>query len=340
MNPPPLELDRAQVGEFASQVLQMCLVYWQGVGERPVWTPPDARALDQALRQPVPEQPNSPDAVLELLRSKVFTAQAHLAHPRFFGFVPSAGKFVSALGDLMASVHNPFAGSWLEGAGAQTVERTVIEWLAREAGLPFGAGGLFLSGGSISNLTAIMAAREAKFKNASWSRGAIYFSDQTHVSVRRMLRYLGFDARQIRVVPADPATDRLPVDGLRALMEADLRDGYIPFCVVANAGTTNTGAVDPLPEIAALCKERGAWLHADGAYGGLAVMCDEGRAALRGLELADSITMDPHKWLFQPYASSCLLVRDPKTLASAFRIAADYLQDADGTGICGTTGRS
>ncbi|MBM3793811.1 MAG: hypothetical protein FJW31_07030 [Acidobacteria bacterium] len=145
-----------------------------------------------------------------------------------------------------------------------------------------------------------------------------------------MLRHLGFDSRQIRVAPADPATDRLPVEGLRALMDADLRDGYIPFCLVANAGTTNTGAMDPLPEIAALCKERGAWLHVDGAYGALAVMCDEGRAALRGMELADSITMDPHKWLFQPYASSCLLVRDPKTLASAFRIAADYLQDAEG----------
>ncbi|MBM3793812.1 MAG: hypothetical protein FJW31_07035 [Acidobacteria bacterium] len=177
--PPPLERGHPQLAEFVGEVLQMCLAYWQGVGERPVWSPPEARALDQALRKPITERPTAPDAVLELLRSKVLTTQAHLAHPRFFGFVPSAGNFVSALADLIASVHNPFAGSWLEGAGAQTVERTVIEWLAREAALPFGARGLFLSGGSISNLTAIMAARKAKFKNASWSRGAIYFSDQT-----------------------------------------------------------------------------------------------------------------------------------------------------------------
>jgi glutamate/tyrosine decarboxylase-like PLP-dependent enzyme len=113
-------------------------------------------------------------------------------------------------------------------------------------------------------------------------------------------------------------------------MEADDRDGLIPFCVVANAGTTNTGAVDPLPELAALCRERKVWLHANGAYGAAAVMCEEGKAALRGLELADSVVMDPHKWLFQPYACSCLLVRDQKALTNTFRTGADYLQDAEG----------
>jgi glutamate/tyrosine decarboxylase-like PLP-dependent enzyme len=113
-------------------------------------------------------------------------------------------------------------------------------------------------------------------------------------------------------------------------MDEDDREGLIPFCVVANAGTTNTGAVDPIPEIASVCKERNAWLHVDGAYGGVAVFCDEGKALLRGMELADSITMDPHKWLFQPFASSCLLVRDQRSLAAAFRTGADYLQDAEG----------
>ena len=147
--------------------------------------------------------------------------------------------------------------------------------------------------------------------------------------MRRALRILGFDNRQVRVIPSD-ADFRLPVEGLRKQMDLDAREGLIPFCVVANAGTTNTGAVDRFEDIAALCKERRAWLHVDGAYGGLAVLCEEGKEALEGIELAHSITMDPHKWLFQPYASSCLLVRDQNTLKAAFRASADYLQDAEG----------
>src|SRR5262249_16866771 len=150
------------------------------VHEEKVWEPPDARALDSVLRKAMPEKPGDHAAILAQLRDTVFTAQAHLAHPRFFAFVPGPGNFVSALGDLLASVYNPFVGSWLEGAGPQTIERTVIEWLAKEAGMPFGAGGLFLSGGSISNLTAIIAAREWKFTAANWSQGAIYFSSETH----------------------------------------------------------------------------------------------------------------------------------------------------------------
>ena len=324
-----LDLDDEQLRAFGQEVLELCLHHWSHVREGKVWEPPDRKALDRALRKTIPDQPGDRSAILAQLRQTVFTAQAHLSHPRFFAFVPSPGNFVSALGDLLASVHNPFVGSWLEGAGPQTVERTVIEWLAKEAGLPFGAGGIFLSGGSLSNMTAIIAAREWKFSASNWSHGAIYFSDQTHVSVRRLLRFLGFDNKQVRVVPSGPDL-RLPVDALRRQMDADARQGLLPFCVVANAGTTNTGAIDPLAEVAALCKERRAWMHVDGAYGALAVMCEEGKAALTGMELADSITMDPHKWLFQPYASSCLLVRDQRTLAAAFRTSADYLQDAEG----------
>lgn len=329
MKMPRIDLNEEQLRAFGQEVLELCLAHWQRVPGGKVWEPPDAKALDRVLRKAMPEDPGNRGAILAQLRDTVFTAQAHLAHPRFFAFVPGPGNFVSALGDLLASVHNPFTGSWVEGAGAQTVERTVIEWLAKEAGLPYGAGGLFLSGGTISNMTAIIAAREWKFSTSKWTQGAIYFSEQTHVSVRRMLRFMGFENRQVRVIPSDSGF-RLPVDALRKQMDADAREGLIPFCVVANAGTTNTGAVDPMTEIAALCKQRRAWMHVDGAYGAVAVLCEEGKAALAGMELADSITMDPHKWLFQPYAASCLLVRDPRNLTNAFRTGADYLQDAEG----------
>ena len=329
MKTPLLDLDDEQLRAFGNEVLEMCLTHWGQVHEGKVWTPPDAKALDRVLRKPIPEQPGDRTAILGQLRDNVFSAQAHLAHPRFFAFVPGPGNFVSALGDFLASVYNPFAGSWLEGAGPQTVERTVIEWLAKEAGFPYGAGGIFLSGGSMANMTAIIAAREWKFASANWSQGAVYLSEQTHVSVRRTLRFLGFDNRQIRVIPSD-AQFRLPVEALRRQMDEDQRAGLSPFCVVANAGTTNTGAIDPLTELSELCKKRRAWLHVDGAYGGLSVLCQEGKIALGGMELADSITLDPHKWLFQPYAASCLLVRDQRTLTAAFRTGADYLQDSEG----------
>lgn len=325
----PLDLDEAELREFSRAVMEECIAYWRETPDKAVWKTPDAKVLDKALREPVPEQPGDRMAILKRLRETVFDAQAHMAHPRFFAFVPGPSNFVSALGDLLASAHNPFVGSWLEGSGPQTVERTVIEWLAREVGLPFGSGGLFLSGGSLSNMSAIIAAREWKFSASNWSQGAVYFSDQTHVSVRRMLRFLGFDGRQVRSIPGD-AEGRLPVEALKAQMDQDSRDGLIPFCIVANAGTTNTGAVDPLGKLASLARERKAWLHVDGAYGAVAVLCPEGKAQLAGIELADSITLDPHKWLFQPYASSCLLVRDQRNLAAAFRTNADYLQDAEG----------
>ena len=327
--PPTLDPGEEELRGFAQEVLELCLAHWRTVPEQPVWKLPDAKALDRALRKPMPEQPGDRSAILAQLRDTVFAAQAKLSHPRFFAFVPGPSNAVSALADLLASAHNPLVGSWLEAAGPQTLERTVIEWLAKEAGLPYGAGGLFLSGGSISNLTAIVAAREWKFSTGKWGQGAIYFSEQTHASVRRALRILGFDNRQVRVIPSG-ADFRLPMEALRKQMDLDSREGLVPFCVVANAGTTNTGAVDPLEEIAALCKERRAWLHVDGAYGGVAVLCGEGKEALKGMELANSIAMDPHKWLFQPYASSCLLVRDQKTLETAFHASADYLQDAEG----------
>jgi glutamate/tyrosine decarboxylase-like PLP-dependent enzyme len=179
-----LELEHEQLRALGQQVLEMCLAYWSQVQAGKVWDPPDAKELDRQLRKALPEQPGDATAVLQQLRETVFAAQAHLAHPRFFGFVPSAGNFVSALGDLMVSVHNPFAGSWLEGAGAQTIERTVIEWLAKEVGFPFGSGGVFLSGGSIGNMTAIIAARDWKFNAGTWSRGAIYFWTPKHCGAK------------------------------------------------------------------------------------------------------------------------------------------------------------
>jgi glutamate/tyrosine decarboxylase-like PLP-dependent enzyme len=231
--------------------------------------------------------------------------------------------------DLLVSAHQVFAGHWLAGNTALQVELIVIDWLKVLCGLPAEGGGILLSGGSMANLSAIAAAREVKLGGPD-ERGVLYCSDQTHSSLAKGVRILGFRREQRRTVPTD-AQHRLSLPQLDAMIAEDRAAGRRPFCVIANGGTTNTGAVDPLPELADLCTRENLWLHVDGAYGAAAVITERGKHALRGMERADSITLDPHKWLFQPFELGCLLVRDSRTLHRTFRLAdddhADYLAD-------------
>jgi glutamate/tyrosine decarboxylase-like PLP-dependent enzyme len=202
------------------------------------------------------------------------------------------------------------------GASATLIERQTMRWLANEAGLPPAAGGITVSGGSHATLTALAAALHHR------GHGAAYFSDQTHSAVERALRALGVTAQ--RKLPSD-TLGRLDVAALRAAIAADAH----PAIVIANAGTTSTGAVDDLPAIAAICRERDLWFHIDGAYGGGAVVAPRGRAALAGIELSDSLALDPHKWLFQPFSLGCVLVRDERLLLDAFHVMPDYLKDIE-----------
>lgn len=327
--PPFLSLTDAECTQLANAVFKICLDYWRTLPQGAVWTPPDSPALEQYVRGGIAEKPLGWSTVLEGMQKFILSSQAHLAHPRFFAFVSNPNNFVSCLGDLLVSAHNPFAGSWLEGSGAQTIERALTQWFAREIGLPNTAGGIFLSGGSISNLAAIAVAREVHFGCRDWRHGVAYFSDQTHSSIERALRILGFSKSQIRMLPSTENSVLSPrtfAEQVRIDRNLDL----VPFCLVANAGTTNTGAVDPLPDLSDLCREEGIWLHVDGAYGGAAVLCPEGKTRLNGIDRADSVTIDPHKWLFQPYDCSILLVREAADLKKAFHTGAEYLQDARG----------
>jgi aromatic-L-amino-acid decarboxylase len=198
-----------------------------------------------------------------------------------------------------------------------------IDWLRSLLGMPEGTEGIMTSGGSLANLTALAAAR------ANDGPGVCYLSDQTHASIVRGLPALGFAADQVRILDADGEM-RLPIGALSAAISEDKAAGRRPAFVVANAGTTNTGAVDPLPEIADLCRSEELWLHVDGAYGASAALCDAGRRVLHGIERADSLVLDPHKWLFQPYDLGCLLVSRPGALKRAFRMSPDYLTDVTG----------
>jgi glutamate/tyrosine decarboxylase-like PLP-dependent enzyme len=204
-----------------------------------------------------------------------------------------------------------------------------IDWLKEACGLPSSAGGLFVSGGSIANLTALAAARDHRPNDIS--QHVIYVSDQTHSSIDRALKILGYKAAQLRKITSD-ASFRIDIAELKRAIDADLSAQRTPHAVVATAGTTNTGAVDPLHEVADICRNTNAWLHVDGAYGAAAVLSARGREILDGLGRADSITLDPHKWLFQPYLLGCVLVREPHHLLNFFRFSPEYLRDTETEG--------
>jgi glutamate/tyrosine decarboxylase-like PLP-dependent enzyme len=229
------------------------------------------------------------------------------------------------MADALVSGFNIFAGTWLEASGPAQIELITIDWLRQACGLPETAGGLFVSGGSMANLTALLVARRVKLKDR-FASAVIYYSDQTHSSIERALKVMGMRKDQIRKVKTDERF-RINFRSLREMVESDKSAGLFPFCVVANAGTTNTGAVDPLFHLARYCQDEGLWFHVDGAYGAAAVLCDRGKKLLDGLSSADSLSLDPHKWLFQPYEIGCVLVRQERWLEDTFHILPEYLAD-------------
>jgi aromatic-L-amino-acid/L-tryptophan decarboxylase len=283
----------------------------------------DARDLRARLAGPPPAGGRDWEGLLEQLEDDVLRFMSRLAHPGYFAFIPASSTFPGALGDLIASALDIDAGSWMSAAGPSQLELVVLDWFKEWVGYPAEAGGILVNGGSAANITALACAREALVGPMS-DRVVAYVAADTHSSMARAARLLGFRPDQLRVLPTDER-HRLRLDALVGAIDADTRAGRRPLVVAANAGATSTGAVDPLPELAAICRERGLWLHVDAAYGGFAALTERGRRALEGIELADSITLDPHKWLYQPIECGGLLVRDGRLLERAFNIAPDYL---------------
>jgi glutamate/tyrosine decarboxylase-like PLP-dependent enzyme len=320
-----LELTRDQMRALGGMIVEAMIDHFATLRDRPANAVGSRRALASLIDTPPPERGQPAEEILARLESAVFANTGHVDHPRFFAFVPGPNNFVSAMGEALGAAHNVFAGSWLEGSGAAQLELTTLDWLRQFCGLPEGAAGLFVSGGSMANLTALAVARRARLDDRP-EGAVVYCSDQTHSSVERALRVLGFAGRQVRKIASDDAF-RLPMKELARQVSADRAAGLRPFAAVANAGTTNTGAVDPLEALADFCRREGVWLHADGAYGAAAMLCDRGRALLRGIEGVDSLSLDPHKWLFQPFECGCVLVREGALLEETFRILPDYLKD-------------
>jgi len=290
-------------------------------------TPDDLR---ERLGIAPPEEPAAFEDILDGLEQDVLPYVARLSHPGYLAFVPGEGTWPGALGDLIASSLNLDTCWWLGAAGPTALELAVLDWLRDWVGYPESASGVLVSGGSAASLTALACAREAKL-GVMDERAVVYMSDQTHSSLARAARALGFRPDQVRVIPTDQV-GRIRTDALRGAIAADVSGGRRPLMAVANAGTTATGAVDSFGELSAICRERGIWLHVDGAYGAFACLTDRGRQALAGIELADSVSMDPHKWLYQPIELGALLVRDGTALRRGFQITPDFLKDIETDG--------
>jgi len=295
------------------------------LGEQPAWRGTTRAALEPRLQEPAPEDPHDFEFLIQRLRDDVLAYGVRVDHPRFLAFVPGSPTWPGILGDTIAAAHQSFAGTWLGGAGVAELELVVLDWFRDWLGMPASASGLLLSGGSAANLTAIAAARINRL-GEDFSNATMYFSVETHSAIPRACRILGFRRDRIRLIETD-ADHRISIPALEQAIADDDAAGLRPFCLIANAGTTSTGAIDPLDELATIARDRGLWYHVDAAYGGFAVLTSRGKRWLRGIEQADSVTLDPHKWLHQNFEVGCLLVRDAVCLNRAFHILPDFLQD-------------
>ena len=285
--------------------------------------------MDSLFLEEAPEQGSDPGDVLNFVVDKVMSNSTLLSHPKMYSFVPGPNNYVSVMADSLATGFNIFSGLWKASPAANELEILTIQWLLKIFGFPLKkGGGIFTSGGSMGNLTALTTARRVKC-GEDFSKGIIYLSDQAHSSNIKAIRVLGFRKEQVRIIPTD-SEFKFALNKLKNAIAKDRLQGLQPFCVIASAGTTNTGTIDPLNDIAAICKKEDLWFHIDGAFGGAAILSNKAKPLFKGIEKADSLTIDPHKWLFQPYEMGCLLVRNHKTLSYTFTETPEYLKDVEG----------
>jgi aromatic-L-amino-acid decarboxylase len=330
----PLTLGPDQFRALGHAVVDRLADRLAGIADGPV-TPDDRPSAIRAafnLDRPLPEQGTDAAAVLDGLVDRLFDHSLFNAHPKFLGYITAPPAPIGILGDLIASALNPNVGSWRLGPAATEIEAATVRWIAELIGYPSGAGGLLVSGGNMANFVCFFAARAAKTPwdiradgvTAGGSRRLrVYCSAETHTWIQKAADLAGIGTSAIRWIPAD-TDQRMRIDLLARQIDEDLAAGDVPFLVVGTAGTVSAGAIDPLPQLAELCQARGLWFHVDGAYGGFAAASAEAPPDLRALTLADSIAVDPHKWLYAPLEAGCAIVRNPAHMRAAFAYHPPY----------------
>jgi glutamate/tyrosine decarboxylase-like PLP-dependent enzyme len=311
-------------------MLDDMLDYLASVRERPVWQPVPA-AVKAELDVSLPLEPSDPAAVYEEFRRNILPYPTGNIHPRFWGWVMGTGTPMTMLADMLASGMNPHVGGYDQSA--TLVEHQVIRWLAEALGFPRDASGLLLSGGSMANLIGLAVARNTGagfdlrthgLQHPGAPKLVCYGSSETHSWAGRAAELLGLGSSAFRRIPVT-AEFTVDLEALKAAVASDRSAGRRPFCVIGNAGTVNTGATDDLPALAGFCREEGIWLHVDGAFGALAALAPALRPVVAGLEEADSIAIDLHKWGYLPFEAGCVLVRDREAHRQSFATTASYL---------------
>lgn len=301
----------------------------QFLSQQDTWPAFVADQFDKAqfADQVIPEEGQSLTTLLEMIRERIDTPGLNPASGGHLGYIPGGGVFPSALGDYLAAIFNRYAGLYFGSPGAVALENHLIDWLKALFGFPVSAAGNLASGGSIANLTAIVAAREHRQITPETIRQqCIYLTAQVHHCVHKALRIAGLGFAQIRQIPMDDHF-RMDAAALNKQIAKDIAQGYTPMLLIASAGTTDTGAIDPLPALATIAREHQLWFHIDAAYGGFFQLIAEGREKLSGIEQADSLVVDPHKGLFLPYGTGALLMRNAEHLYQSHYYQANYLQD-------------
>ena len=323
-DPGRLQLDPDEMRTIGYRTVDALVDAISTIDEQPVLQRISVEDMRARLDGPPPAAGRPYQDVLAQVMADVVPYNGHIMAGGYMAFIPGFPTWPSAMGDLIAGALMLDACWWAGGAGGTQLELTVLRWFAEWLGYPSDAGGVLVSGGSAANMTALACARE-RYVGAMRDDLVIYVSAQSHSSIARAARALGFRPEQVRIIPVDREL-RMRVDVLEKAVAADRAARRLPLAVCANAGATNTGAVDRLDDLADLCAGS-LWLHVDGAYGAFAALTERGRAALTGIARADSVTLDPHKWLFQPFECGAILVREPDGLRQAFTISPDYLRD-------------
>ena len=332
----PLAINSDEFRMAGHRLVDRIAEFFDSLPNRPV-TPGEKPSVVRDVlgaSQTLPLHGADPAQVLERAAELMFGHSLFNAHPRFWGYVTSSAAPIGALGDLLAAAANPNVGAWLLSPMASEIESQTIRWIAEMLHYPTDCGGLFVSGGNMANIVGFLAARQAKAgvdvrtKGVGGTRLCAYCSSETHTWVQKAADISGIGTDAIRWIEADHGA-RMDLQALRERIVEDIEAGNQPFLVVGNAGTVSTGAVDPLPEIAAICREFDLWFHVDGAYGAMAAVLPDAPAEFAGLSEADSLAVDPHKWLYAPLEAGCALVRDVGKLRAAFSYHPAYYHFGD-----------
>ncbi len=327
----PLELDPNTIREISSYVTEKIVAYLESLPDQPVCDTEGAEVVAASLLEPLPKSGETYKELVDLVFDKALTKGYNSASPGYMAFIPGGGLVHSAIADLISDAINRYVGIWVSAPGLVQIETNVVRWFCDIVGYADDAGGFLTTGGSLANFSALFTARRTELPEDFLS-GRIYTSDQAHHSVFKAAQLVGFPESAIRIIPSD-SSFRIDIGRLHEEIRKDRRKGFHPFAVIANAGTTNTGAVDDLERIADISEKENVWLHIDAAYGGFFLLTEQGKQRMKGMSRADSITLDPHKGLFLPYGTGCLLAKNNETLREAHAIHACYLppmQDREG----------